>query len=226
MSHRPSAINLKPEMSPAELSALGEWLRHAGLQGRHLEVGTAAGGTLCFMLECYAPDSRPLFSVVDTMSYFVDQLGIVKENLRAHGIAPEAVDFRVARSGEAFDRAAATGERFSFILVDASHNMRHVMDDLRWLRLLEVGGLACFHDYGTIFKGVTWPLDRVLRANPHFTIVGRAGSLLAVRRERDSDRREVSALDRLWALAWSPVLQWERSLRKRLGRRSESKRCG
>lgn len=220
VSHRPSATNLKPEMSPEELSALKDWLAQAALTGRHMEVGTAAGGTLCFMLECYPPDRRPSFAVVDTMSYFASQLETVKENLRAHGLAPETVDFRVTTSREAFAAAEAAGERFSFMLVDASHKIRHVMADLRWLRLLEVGGLACFHDYGTVFKGVTWPLNRVLRANPHFTVVGRAGSLLAVRRERESDRREVSAADRLWALAWSPVLQLELSLRKRLGRRA------
>lgn len=220
MALRPSATSLQPEMSDEELSALRQWLTSSDLRGRHLEVGTAAGGTLCFMLGCYAPERRPAFSVVDTMAYFPNQFDIVRDNLARHGLPAEAVDFRVARSGEAFERAAAAGERFSFILVDASHKIRHVMADLRWLRLLEVGGLACFHDYGTAFKGVTWPLDRVLRANPHFTILGRAGSLLAVRRERDSDRREVSAVDRLWALAWSPVLQLELSLRKRLGRRA------
>jgi len=223
MSHRPSAINLKPEMSPAELSALGEWLRQAEFRGQHLEVGTAAGGTLCFMLECYAPDRRPSFAVVDTMSYFASQLDTVKENLRAHGLAPETVDFRVTTSREAFAAAEAAGERFSFMLVDASHKARHVMADLRWLRLLEVGGLACFHDYGTVFKGVTWPLNRVLRDYPHFTRVGLAGSLLAVRRERESDRREITAWDRLWALAWSPYLQWELSLRKRLAPRPKNR---
>lgn len=219
MALRPSATTLQPEMSDEELSALRQWLTSSDLRGRHLEVGTAAGGTLCFMLGCYASGQRPAFSVVDTMAYFPNQFDIVRENLARHGLSAEAVDFRVARSGEAFERAAAAGERFGFMLVDASHKIRHVMADLRWLRLLEVGGLACFHDYGTIFKGVTWPLDRVLRNYPHFTRVGQAGSLLAVRRERESDRREVSAVDRLWALAWSPYLQWERSLRKRLAPR-------
>ncbi len=222
MALRPSATSLQPEMSDEELSALQKWLTSSDLRGRHLEIGTAAGGTLCFMLGCYASERRPAFSVVDTMAYFPNQFDIVRENLARHGLSSEAVDFRVARSGEAFERSAAAGERFSFILVDASHKIRHVMADLRWLRLLEIGGLACFHDYGTIFKGVTWPLDRVLRANSHFTVVGRAGSLLAVRRERNSDRREVSALDRLWALAWSPVLQLELSLRKRISGRPKA----
>lgn len=220
MATRPSATTLQPEMSAEELSALQQWLTSSDLRGRHLEVGTAAGGTLCFMLDCYAPERRPSFSVVDTMAYFPNQFDIVRDNLRQHGIAPEAVDFRVSRSSEAFERSAATGERFGFILVDASHKIRHVMADLRWLRLLEVGGLACFHDYGTSFKGVTWPLDRVLRNHPQFTRVGQAGSLLAIRRERESARREVNGLDQLWALAWSPVLQLELSLRKRLGRSS------
>jgi hypothetical protein len=222
MSERPSATTLKPEMSGEELSALRRWLQGAGLRGRHLEVGTAAGGTLCYMLDCYAPERRPPFSVVDTMSYFANQFDIVKQNLREHGLSPEGVDFRIASSRDAFAAAEAAGERFDFMLVDASHKIRHVMADLRWLRLLAVGGLACFHDYGTRFKGVTWPVDRFLGRHPHFRRVELAGSLLCVRRETESDRREVGALDLVWANAWSLPLQWELSLRKRLGRRLSS----
>lgn len=217
---RPSATTLQPEMTDVELAALREWLAGARLAGRHLEIGTAAGGTLCFMMGCYPAGQRPPFAVVDTMSYFADQLGTVRRNLANHGLAGDAVDFRIMRSEAAFQAAEAAGERFAFILIDASHKVRHVMADLCWLRLLEVGGLACFHDYGVAFKGVTWPVDRLLRRHPHFARVGQADSLLAIRRTGESPRREVDWADRLWALAWSPLLQWELSLRKRAARKN------
>lgn len=219
MRTRPCATTLEPEMTPGELSALKQWLQGASLKGRHLEIGTAAGGTLCFMMQCFGDRNRPAFSVVDSMSYFPDQPEVVRRNLRQHGLDPGTVDFRAMASAEAFRQALERGDRFSFILMDASHKIRHVMADLRWMRLLEPGGLACFHDYEPAFPGVTRPVDRFLRKNAHFTRVGRVERLLCIRKERDSIHPEVNPADFLWALAWSPLLQWQQSLRKRLNRR-------
>lgn len=206
-------------MTAEELAALERWIRERPLAGDHLEIGTAAGGTLCFLMNRYEASARPRFAVVDTMAYFEDQLGTVKRNLASHGLEADTVDFRITSSETAFARAEAAGERFDFILVDASHKIRHVMNDLRWLRLLKVGGLACFHDYGTIFKGVTWPLDRIMARNPHLQKLGVGGTLLGMRKLREASRPEVTLGDRLWALSMAPLLQWEQSLRKRLARR-------
>lgn len=206
-------------MTAEELAALERWIRERPLSGDHLEIGTAAGGTLCFLMSRYEASARPRFAVVDTMAYFEDQLGTVKRNLASHGLEADTVDFRITSSEAAFARAEAAGERFDFILVDASHKIRHVMNDLRWLRLLKVGGLACFHDYGTIFKGVTWPLDRIMARNPHLQKLGAGGTLLGLRKLREASRPEVTLADRLWALTMAPALQWEQSLRKRLARR-------
>ncbi|MGB0579779.1 MAG: class I SAM-dependent methyltransferase [Limisphaerales bacterium] len=222
MGERPCATTLKPEMTAEELAGLESWIRDAELTGNHLEIGTAAGGTLCFLMTRYAEDARPHFSVVDTMSYFRDQLDTVKRNLVDHGLDPARVDFRVSNSDDAFTAAAARKDRFDFMLVDASHKIRYVMRDLRWLRLLAAGGIACFHDYAPAFKGVRWPIDRFLRRNPHFEKVGLAGSLLCVRKTSESSGSEVTALDRLWASLCSPLLQWELSWRKRLNRRSNA----
>lgn len=156
------------------------------------------------------------------MSYFTDQLGSVKRNLTDHGLDLTQVDFRVKSSSEAFAEAQARGDRFDFILVDASHKIRHVMNDLRWMRLLGTGGIACFHDYAPRFKSVRWPIDRFLSRNPHFERLHQAGNLLCVRKTRAADRPEVTALDRLWANIWSPLLQWELSFRKRLNRSSKT----
>ena len=203
-------------MTDEELSGLRDWLQMSKLAERCLEVGTAAGGTLCYMMKCFEADERPEFTVVDTMAYFANQHGIVHENLQKNGLDPGQVQFHVMTSVAAFAREEKAGSRFDFILVDASHKIRHVMEDLHWLRLLNVGGLACFHDYAPRFKGVRWPVDRFLRRNPHFSRVGLAGSLLCVRRDATASRPEVTALDRSWALIWSPLLQLDLSLQKRL----------
>lgn len=218
MRTRPCATTLESEMTPQELAGLKQWIQSGRRAGRHLEIGTAAGGTLCFMMKCFEEGERPSFSVVDTMSYFADQFSLVQKNLSQHGLKPEAVEFRVMTSDEAFAKAEAAGDRFSFILVDASHKIRHVMNDLRWLRLLEPGGLVCFHDYSPAFKGVVWPVDRFLQRNPHFSRIGIAGTLLCIRKDRQGQAREVSLADSLWAGFWSPVLQIDLSLKKRMKR--------
>ena len=223
MGIRPSAITLAPEMTGEELSGLREWSQSANLIGRHLEIGTAAGGTLCFMMDCFEANARPEFAVVDTMGYFDGQLDIVKRNLSQNGLDSRQVDFRVMSSDAAFARAEAEGERFDFILVDASHKIRHVMADLRWLCLLNVGGLACFHDYTARFKGVRWPIDRFLHRNPQFSRVGLSGSLLCIRRDTTSAQPEVTSCDRVWALLWSPILQLDLSLQKRFNSKRNSR---
>jgi len=203
-------------MSDQELLGLKKWIQTANLKGRHLEIGTAAGGTLCFMMKCFTEDSRPPFAVVDTMSYFDDQMNVVRKNLARNGLDSQLVDFRVMSSVMAFTRAEVAREQFDFILVDASHKIRHVMEDLRWLRLLNTGGIACFHDYTERFKGVCWPINRFLNRNPQFSRVGLEDSLLCIRKDEEASQTEVTAFDQAWALLWSPILQLDLSLQKRL----------
>ena len=102
MGKRNCAATLEPEMSGVELAALEKWIASASLKGKHLEVGTAAGGTLCHLMKQYGGDDRPPFAVVDTMVYFSDQLKVVQANLTANVLHPEDVDFRIMSSAEAY----------------------------------------------------------------------------------------------------------------------------
>lgn len=145
---RACAETLEPETSPAELAALTDLLKGAGLDGRHLEIGTAAGGTLRELLASYPADRRPPFVVIDPMSYFPDQLGTVRRNLAERGVDPDGVEFRVGFSQDEFPKAAARGERFQFVFIDGDHSATGVMRDMMWARLLEVGGYLCLHDVG------------------------------------------------------------------------------
>ncbi len=218
MGQRRCATTFEPEMTDHELAGLRGWLQDFDLKGKHLEIGTAAGGTLCFMMNCYEESERPDFAVVDRMTYFEDQQGIVERNLAEHGLEADCVEFRTMTSDQAYGIAEERGDSFDFILVDAAHKIRHVMADLRWMQRLNVGGLACFHDYAPWFKGVQWPIDRFLRRNPQFSRVDQAGTLLCIRRNAVGKRGEVTLVDRIWSMVWSPILQLRQSIRKRFNR--------
>lgn len=192
---RRSATTLEPELSENEIDLLISILRDNDLTGPHLEIGTAAGGTLRRMILEYG-EPRPSFVVVDPMTYFPDQRAIVEKNLRLGGIEASAVDFRVGNSAAMFKIASAKNERFSFIFIDAVHRARFVTEDLRWTRLLEVGGVVCLHDYGPRFPGVIWATDRFLAHHPNYERVAGADTLVVLKKHTQSIRPEVNGIDR------------------------------
>lgn len=215
---RTSAQTLSSELWNEELSFLKTLLPNVPSDGRVLEVGTAAGGTLREMMACFEDGARPRFVVVDPMKYFPDQLEIVQKNLRQHQLDPAGVSFRVATSGEALPAAVTDGERFDFMLIDGAHKIRYVTQDLGWLRLLKPGGVACFHDYNERHKGVVWPVDRFLARHPNYRRSRLVASLLAVEKTGESTGPETGWIDTVWANLCSPWLQLQLSLAKRLRR--------
>lgn len=216
---RQSALDLSSELSPGELAALTGLLKSAGLKGTHLEIGTAAGGTLKELMLCYAPP-RPRFVVVDPFTYFPDQQAAVEKNLRAAGIDPSEVDFRRSLSGPALTAASDANERYDFIFIDANHEARHVIRDLRWARLLSPGGYLCLHDYGPSTKGVVWATDLFLRRNANYRRVGVHGRLAIIQKTRAGQGEEVSAFDITVGDMLSQLHRLSRSMRKRLARLS------
>lgn len=212
---RSCAITLNPELTEEELSFVLDIIHKAHFAGKHIEIGTAAGGTLCRMMKTFKNHERPPFVVVDPMTYFEDQLNIVKKNLQNNGLSASEVDFRVKKSSEAFKEASQKGEFFEFIFIDASHKIHHVTDDLRWTRLLKKGGIVCIHDYQTE-KGVTIAVNRFIKKQANYTEVGRVGSLIALKKAAESVKCEVSLLDRLWSRIIGLFLQSKRALDKRL----------
>jgi predicted O-methyltransferase YrrM len=208
------AITLEPEMTAEEHRLLIEVLRSDHGTGLHLEIGTAAGGTLVRMLQAFTPHNRPRFSVVDPMRYFPEQFDAVRRNLQQHGFDPDRVDFRIGTSASTFPNAVTARDSFDFLLIDACHKLRAVMSDLKWARLLNVGGLICLHDYSPRFPGVVWAVDRFLRRNANYERVGLAGSLLALRKTAVSQRPEVTRADELFALIWSLPLMLGRRWQK------------
>lgn len=212
---RPVAQSLASELVVSELDCLRALLRQPDFLGPCLEVGTAAGGTLCEMMACFPDGDRPRFTVVDNMQYFVGQAEAVRRNLRAHGLDPAQVDFRVCSSDEAFLRAENRRETYGFILIDACHKIRQITQDLRWTRLLRVGGAVCLHDYGGPHLGVTLAADRFLRRHLNYRRESLANTLLVLRKTGPGTVSEIGAADHLWANFLAPWLQLQASAAKR-----------
>jgi predicted O-methyltransferase YrrM len=212
---RQSALDMSSELSAEELAGLKTLLGPAGLSGPHLEVGTAAGGTLKELMLCYSPP-RPRFVVVDPFRYFPDQRRIVEANLRSAGLDPAEADLREAFSGDALVAAGAAGERYDFIFIDANHEARHVIRDLQWARLLSPGGYLCLHDYQPNFPGVIWAVDRFLRRNGNYRRTAQHGSLIVIEKLAEGRGDEVGAVDRLLGDMLSQSHRLRRSVRKRL----------
>lgn len=208
---------MSSELSGEELAGLRALLKSVGLSGPHLEIGTAAGGTLKELMLCYSPP-RPRFVAVDPFKYFPDQKRIVETNLRSAGIDPAEVDLREAFSGDALAAARAAGERYDFIFIDANHEARHVIRDLRWARLLSPGGYLCLHDYQPNFPGVVWAVDRFLDRNRHYRRSAQHGALVVIEKLAESGGDEVGAADFLLGDLLSQSHRLRRSARKRFGR--------
>lgn len=222
---RPFPRTLSAELSNDELTSLIGIIREKSFRGKHLEIGTAAGGALCCMMNAFEDRDRPPFVVIDPMTYFVDQLNIIKKNLRDNGISPDRIEFRVMKSNEAFIRAIQNRESFDFIFIDGAHKVNYVTDDLRWAGLLKKGGILCLHD--TNVRGVRLAVDRFRRRNPHYETVKSVNTLLILVKQKESPRPEISFIDRAWASAVAPLLRLEvfskKFLKRRNGKSSENK---
>jgi UDP-2,3-diacylglucosamine pyrophosphatase LpxH len=107
---------------------------------------------------------------------------------------------------------------YDFMLIDGAHKIRYVTQDLRWLRLLKPGGVACIHDYNDRHEGVKLSVDRFLRKYPNYRREQLVGSLMILRKSGPSLAKEVAFADSLWASAFAPFLQLKINLRKRLAR--------
>jgi hypothetical protein len=150
-------------------------------------------------MRAYPAARRPRFVVVDPMTYFPDQLSVVRRNLASAGIDPDEVDFRISKSWPAFQAAERAGERYAFIFVDGSHKAHRVMQDICWARLLATGGLICFHDYSPRLPGVVFAVNRLIARCPNYRIVDRCESLLVLQKTAAGAGREVRSSDLLQA---------------------------
>ena len=214
---RQSAIDLSSECSTAERAAIKRAIETLHPGGRFLEVGTAAGGTLKEIIQTAdAAELGAAFYVLDPFTYYPRQLEKVHENLENSGIDPARVTFWVGTTDNHHLQAVRAELEFDFIFIDGDHRAYPVMNDLRWMDRLTVGGVACFHDYAARFPGVVWSLDHFLARNPEFEVVERSETLVVIRRNGIL-ARPVGALALLHSKLMQTHFRLRRSLRKRLG---------
>ena len=213
---RACATTLDSELSENELQYITGLMKSEGLTDQHLEIGTAAGGTLWRLMQSYPDESRPQFVVVDPMTYFENQQALVKDNLRQHNLDAESVDFRVGKSYELFKQALDKGEQYDFIFIDGSHKYRYVMKDLCWTRLLRPGGVLCMHDYHVNTSGVIKAADWFLRRYNNYRKLDLIDTLMVIKKEKLSDHKEVGRLNMLMASISGFLMQLKSSIKKRL----------
>lgn len=215
---RASAITLESECTDAERALLRKVLESSDFARAHLEIGTAAGGTLKELVGLYPEKTRPQFFVIDPLTYYPDQKAIIDRNLTGAGIDPHSITFWQGTTADFLGQARAKGMEFDFVFIDGDHRHFPVTIDLQWADLVATGGVIALHDHGPAFVGVGWAIDQFLAHNPDFTLEARAQSLTILRRIAPPARpRAVTAADLRHARRTQIAFRLRRSLRKRIG---------
>ena len=217
---RQSSITLESECTEAERGFLTSTLRSSDLSGRHLEIGTAAGGTLKELIGVYSGrPTRPDFVVIDPLTYYPNQFEKVRQNLTNAGIDPDSVEFWQGVTQDFLNRERDAGGRFDFVFIDGDHRAFPVMIDLQWADTVNTGGFIFLHDRQPKFPGVGWAIDYFLENCPEFEHVGQVDSLVCLRKARDRSAPCVTRRD-LRRARWKQMrLKYARSIKKRLGRK-------
>jgi predicted O-methyltransferase YrrM len=201
MQMRLTAYTLAPEMTEDESACLDKLIKHGLVEGAHIEIGTAAGGSLCRMISAHGRYESRSFVVVDPMTYFPGQLRAVQRNLSRHGIPLDVVDIRRATSRDAREGSIKLGETFAFILIDGNHDRLHVMHDLLWTRQLLPGGIVCLHDFSCQYRGVQRAVRSLLRRHPDaYEMIELTGSLVSIRKLQSQLSRSEFAISE-WIVA-------------------------
>ena len=215
---RRSAITLESEISDTERNGLFKVLNELSLTGTHLEIGTAAGGTLCEIYNFYKSAGReiPNFWVVDPMKYFPNQFDIVKKNLISKGVDLSKIRFLQNISSVALEKAFSEGPEFDFILIDGSHKRKYVTLDLIWTRFLKKGGILCAHDYSPRFPGVHSSMNLFLKKYENYEKVSITESLIIITKKDFSKVPEISSLMKISSVIVGFFQQIITSIRKRL----------
>ena len=215
---RECAQTRESELSQQALDALVTELKNRKFSGNHLEIGTAAGGTLKTILGMYSDLHQKIgqFFVVDPMTYFPDQYQIVVENIKSNPkIQLEKVEFIQMKSDEAFRSIQGKAiSQLDFILIDGAHKIKYVAQDVRWVDRLNQGGLLCFDDYHAGFDGVDYVVDKIVLESGLFKQVFYVDRLLCLEKV-ESGRKAISTHQLIVSHLLHPIFQLIASLRKR-----------
>jgi len=214
---RRCALTGSSELTGNVQSLLISYLNDRKFSGTHLEIGTAAGGTLKKLMLSYESHQRPKFVVIDPMTYFPNQFNIVKNNLLEAGIDPREVMFYVTKSAKAFKEISRSKESFDFIFIDGAHKIKQVWQDLLFTSMLSPGGLLCIDDYADVPQ-VQIPVDRFLRNNKNYQVLALEERTLFVEKV-SSVKNKLDYFGSLEMLFVNLFYQWRESFKKRFGKR-------
>lgn len=204
-------------MADEEISEILKFITLHKPEGTHLEIGTAAGGTLCQILKHYRYKlnlNQPDFIVIDPLKYFDNQYEKICENFQNHLLSLDNVLFEKKTSNEAFRK-----KRFctlAFLLIDGNHKLNHFVDDLRYTRFLKENGLLIIHDYSEKFKGVQIATNVFLKRYTNYTILSHVKSLLVLQKNDRSKSNEITLTDRVVAHLLGLILQIYKGVAKRV----------
>ena len=215
---RESAITLKSEMTDAEVYSIKNAIKDSKLTGLHIEIGTAAGGTMCEILKCYQNELKvvsPQFIIIDPLTYFDDQYEKICLNLKNNGLSQNNITFEKSKSSVAFRNLSAHAGEIDFILIDGNHKVNHFVGDLRFSRYLKAGGLLLIHDYSKGFKGIHSATNDFLSRYTNYEVLSHVDCLLILRKKSISNSLEISPLNLLSAYFCNLLDQVLNSLRKR-----------
>ena len=212
---RRSAITLESEISDMERNGLFAVLKNLALKGTHLEIGTAAGGTLCEIYNFYKSTGGKVPNF-----WVVDQLNIVKTNLISHGVNLASIRFLESISSVAIKNAYIENPAFDFILIDGSHKRKYVTQDLIWTRFLKKGGILCAHDYSPRFPGVQKSIDLFLKKYKNYKLISVTESLIVIRKMDATKSREITNMMMLTAAIGGFIQQISSSINKRVSSKS------
>ena len=141
----------------------------------------------------------------------------MRKNLSNSDIDPSRVTFWEGTTDSHLSKAFDDGLNFKFIFIDGDHKAYPVMNDLRWMELLEVGGVACFHDYCDKFPGVGWSLEHFLSRNDQFSKILEAETLRVIQRNGENIV-PVNRLDLFQSKFMQVFLRLRRSIKKRFSK--------
>jgi Holliday junction resolvase-like predicted endonuclease len=205
-------------MTDDEVSAIKKAVKDSKLTGIHIEIGTAAGGTLCEILKFYQDELKvvpPHFIVIDPLTYFENQHKKICRNLQINGLSKNNITFERNKSSVAFRNLSAHAGEIDFILIDGNHKVNHFVGDLRFSRYLKAGGLLLIHDYSKGFKGIHSATNDFLNRYTNYEVLSHVDCLLILRKKSISNSLEISPLNLLSAHFCNLLDQVLNSLRKR-----------
>ena len=214
---RKCSYTLESEMTSEEVNEIIRCIGKYKPNGIHLEIGTAAGATMCSILKYYKfvlNFKPPKFIAVDPLSYFENQYEVICRNFKKNQLTLDNVVFEKKTSDQAFKTLKI--KEIAFLLIDGNHKLKNVIKDLRYTRILKKNGILVVHDYSTSFLGVKIAMDKFIKRYSNYEVISNINTLLVLRKKSIINVEEIKTIDIFLGHVFSFFLQTYASIKKRI----------